>query len=66
LPLVSGLGGNAGSQTAAVIVRGFALGEVELRSGSRALSKELVGSFVTALTDTMGFLFFLGFASLLL
>jgi magnesium transporter len=129
LPLVSGQGGNAGSQTATVIVRGLALGEVELRNGLRALGKELVASFVngaviglgtglvvyvwkadwaiaaaialamvlnfmvaalagvlvplglraikvdpalasaafvTALTDTLGFLFFLGFASVLL
>jgi magnesium transporter len=129
LPLVSGQGGNAGSQTATVIVRGLALGEVELRNGLRALGKELVASFVngaiiglgtglvvylwkadwaiaaaialamvlnfmvaalagvlvplglraikvdpalasaafvTALTDTLGFLFFLGFASMLL
>lgn len=129
LPLVSGEGGNAGSQTATVIVRGLALGEVELHNGLRALTKELVASFVngaiigfgtgtvvylwkgdwaiavalmlamilnfvvaalagvlvplglravqvdpalasaafvTAVTDTLGFLFFLGIASLLL
>jgi magnesium transporter len=129
LPLVSGEGGNAGSQTATVIVRGLALGEVDLGNGLRALGKELVASlvngaviglgtglvvyawkadlaisaalalamvlnflvaalagvlvplglrlmkvdpalasaaFVTALTDTLGFLFFLGIASMLL
>jgi magnesium transporter len=129
LPLVSGEGGNAGSQTATVIVRGLALGEVDLGNGLRALSKELIASlvngaviglgtglvvyawkadlaisaalalamvlnflvaalagvlvplglrlakvdpalasaaFVTALTDTLGFLFFLGIASMLL
>ena len=41
LPLVSGEGGNAGSQTATVIVRGIALGEVSARDGLRALNKEL-------------------------
>ncbi|MEJ2207649.1 MAG: magnesium transporter [Anaerolineae bacterium] len=129
LPLVSGQGGNAGSQTATVIIRGLALGEVDLGNGLRALGKELVASlvngaliglgtglvvyawkadwaisaalalamvlnflvaalagvlvplglrlmkidpalasaaFVTALTDTLGFLFFLGIASMLL
>jgi magnesium transporter len=129
LPLVSGEGGNAGSQTATVIVRGIALGEVDQRNGLRALGKEaaaalingtvigvgtgvaiylwkgewviavaamlamilnflmaaLVGvlvplglkvirvdpalasaAFVTGVTDTLGFLFFLGFAALLL
>jgi len=128
LPLVSGEGGNAGSQTATVIVRGIALGEVTLTDGMRSLLKELrvalvngaliglgtavvayfwkgdwriatgiflamilnflmaaatgvlipIGlkkinvdpalasaAFVTAFTDTFGFLFFLGIVSLL-
>lgn len=129
LPLVSGEGGNAGSQTTTVIVRGLALGEIDTRNGVRALSKELAAAlingaiigigaglaiylwkgelvialavalamvltflmaalagvmvplglklirvdpalasaaFVTAVTDTLGFLFFLGLATLLL
>jgi magnesium transporter len=94
LPLVPGEGGNAGSQTATVIVRGIALGQVDERNGFRALGKELVlnflmaavagvlvplglkainvdpalasAAFVTAITDTMGFLFFLGTATLLI
>jgi len=41
LPLVSGEGGNAGSQTTTVIVRGIAMGEVSNRDGIRALLKEL-------------------------
>ncbi len=129
LPIVSGEGGNAGSQTATVIVRGIALGEVGPRDGMRSLNKELrvalvngiiIGfgtaiavyiwkqdwrismaiflamilnflmaastgvlipfglkkmnvdpalasaAFVTGFTDTFGFLFFLGIASLLM
>jgi magnesium transporter len=129
LPLVSGEGGNAGSQTTTVIVRGLSMGEVDQRNGLRALGKEVgaalingaviglgtgvvaylwkgewiigvavvlamtlnfvVGAlagvlvplglqaikvdpalasaaFVTALTDTLGFLFFLGIATLLM
>jgi magnesium transporter len=129
LPLVSGEGGNAGSQTTTVIVRGLAMGEVDERSGVRALAKELAAAlingaivgvgtglmiylwkgewliaaaamlamvlnflvaalagvlvplglkvikvdpalasaaFVTAVTDTLGFLFFLGIATLLM
>jgi magnesium transporter len=129
LPLVSGQGGNAGSQTTTVIVRGMALGEVDVRNGIRALAKELTAAaingaiiglgtgvaiylwkkepvialaaavamvlnflvaalagvlvplglkvmrvdpalasaaFVTAVTDTLGFLFFLGIATLLM
>jgi len=128
LPLVSGEGGNAGSQTATVVVRGIALGEITPSEGLHALSKEirvalvngaLIGlgtavvahiwkgdwritiaiclamilnflmaattgvliplglkkmkidpalasaAFVTAFTDTFGFLFFLGIVSLL-
>jgi magnesium transporter len=129
LPLVSGEGGNAGSQTTTVIVRGMALGEVDQRNGLRLLLKELAAAlingaivgagtglaiflwkgeatialaaclamvlnflvaalagvlvplglklikvdpalasaaFVTGVTDTLGFLFFLGIATLLL
>lgn len=129
LPLVSGEGGNAGSQTTTIIVRGMALGEIDVRNGMRALAKELAAggingaiigigtglviylwkgepviavaamlamvlnflvaalagvlvplglklaqvdpalasaAFVTAVTDTLGFLFFLGIAALLL
>jgi magnesium transporter len=120
LPLVSGEGGNAGSQTTTVIVRGMALGEVDARNGVRALLKEITAAlingaivglgtgtviavavalamvlnffmaalagvlvpiglkllrvdpalasaaFVTAVTDTLGFLFFLGIATLLM
>lgn len=128
LPLVSGEGGNAGSQTATVVVRGIALGEITTSDGIDALKKEirvalvngaLIGlgtavvahiwkgdwritvaiclamilnflmaaatgvliplglkrmkvdpalasaAFVTAFTDTFGFLFFLGIVSLL-
>jgi len=46
LPLVSGEGGNAGSQTTTIIVRGLALGEVSARDAVRALGKELKVSFV--------------------
>jgi len=129
LPIVSGEGGNAGSQTATIVVRGIALGEILPSEGMRALGKELrvalingalIGlgtalvahlwkgdmritvaiclamllnflmaattgvliplglkklkidpalasaAFVTAFTDTFGFLFFLGIVSLLI
>lgn len=46
LPLVSGEGGNAGSQTTTVIVRGFALGELDERTGIRALRKEFSAAFI--------------------
>jgi magnesium transporter len=46
LPLVSGEGGNAGSQTTTVIVRGMALGEIDERNGLRVLAKELAAAFI--------------------
>jgi magnesium transporter len=46
LPLVSGEGGNAGSQTTTVMVRGMALGEIDQRNGPRVLGKELAAAFV--------------------
>ncbi len=54
LPLVSGEGGNAGSQTTTVIVRGLALGEVNSRDALRALVKELKVSFVNGALIGMG------------
>ena len=46
LPLVSGEGGNAGSQTTTVMVRGMALGEVSGRNGLRVLNREVAVGFI--------------------
>ncbi len=54
LPLVSGEGGNVGSQTATVIVRGIALGEVGMRNGVRVLNKELVVALVNGVLIGLG------------
>lgn len=54
LPLVSGEGGNAGSQTTTIIVRGIALGEVDERNGLRALGKELAAAFINGAVVGMG------------
>jgi magnesium transporter len=44
MPVVAGMGGNAGMQTLAVIVRGIALGELNIGNSRKALFKEgLVG-----------------------
>ena len=44
MPMVAGMGGNAGMQTLAVIVRGIALGELNIGNSRKALFKEgLVG-----------------------
>ncbi|MFC1961389.1 magnesium transporter [Chloroflexota bacterium] len=54
LPLVSGEGGNSGSQTATVIVRALALGEVSPRDGLRILSKELRVALINGLLIGLG------------
>ena len=44
MPIVAGMGGNAGTQTLTVIVRGLALGELSWENGKKALAKEaLIG-----------------------
>ena len=44
MPIVAGMGGNAGTQTLTVFVRALALGEVEWKSGKHAIAKQtLVG-----------------------
>ncbi len=41
MPVIAGQGGNAGTQSVTIVVRGIALGEVELRDARRILSKEI-------------------------
>jgi len=41
MPVVAGLGGNAGSQTLTLIVRGLALGEVTFENSKKALYKQI-------------------------
>ena len=45
MPIVAGMGGNAGTQTLTVFVRGLALGEVEWSSGWTAVWKEMLVGF---------------------
>ncbi len=42
MPVVAGLGGNAGSQTLTLIVRGLALGEVTFENSKKALLKQII------------------------
>ncbi len=41
MPVVAGLGGNAGGQTLTLIVRGMALGEITLENAKRALLRQV-------------------------
>ena len=49
LPLLMGTGGNSGSQSSTLIIRGLALGEVAPKDAPRVLFKELRIAFLTAL-----------------
>jgi magnesium transporter len=42
MPIVAGMGGNAGTQTLTVIVRGIALGELTWSNSRKALTKEVL------------------------
>ena len=42
MPIVAGMGGNAGTQTLTVIVRGIALGELTWTNSRKALTKEVL------------------------
>jgi len=45
MPIVAGMGGNAGTQTLTVFVRGLALGEVDWATGFRPIWKEMLVGF---------------------
>jgi len=45
MPIIAGMGGNAGTQTMAVMVRGLALGELTFRSAWKVILKEIAVGF---------------------
>lgn len=45
MPIVAGMGGNAGTQTLTVFVRALALGEIDWRGGFRPVRKEMLVGF---------------------
>lgn len=49
IPMLTGTGGNAGSQSSTTIIRGMAVGEIELRDFPRVLWKELRVSLLVGL-----------------
>ena len=60
IPLVTGTGGNAGSQTVATIIRAITLGEVRIATLGRAVIREVtVGLFLGLFMGAMGLI--LGF-----
>ena len=57
MPIVAGMGGNAGTQTLTVFVRGLALGEIDWSSGLKPIWKEMLVGFLNGAAN--GFLTFL-------
>ncbi|WP_254864161.1 magnesium transporter [Halovivax gelatinilyticus] len=49
MPVVAGMGGNAGTQAMAVTVRGISLGEVSLSTGKRVVFNEVIAGGVNGL-----------------
>jgi len=51
MPIVAGMGGNAGTQTLAVVVRGLALGEIELKRVKRIIVNEVTAGVINGIID---------------
>lgn len=49
MPIVAGMGGNAATQTITVVVRGIALGELELRHAKRVLLNQVAVGFANGI-----------------
>ncbi|MDO9578646.1 MAG: magnesium transporter [Candidatus Cloacimonadales bacterium] len=49
MPIVAGLGGNSGTQTLTVIVRGIALGELTIHNTAKAIIKEVTVGLINGL-----------------
>jgi magnesium transporter len=61
MPVVAGMGGNAGTQTLTVFVRGLAFGEVDWGTGFRPVMKELAVGFANGLANGLLTLTVVGF-----
>jgi len=51
MPIVAGMGGNAGTQTLAVVVRGLALKEIEFKIGKRVIVNEMLAGAINGLIN---------------
>jgi magnesium transporter len=51
MPIVAGMGGNAATQTLAVLVRGIALKQIELRTAWRTLKNEIAAGAINGLIN---------------
>jgi magnesium transporter len=53
MPIVAGMGGNAATQTLAVLVRGISLGQIDLKTASRTLRNEMGAAFVNGMINAV-------------
>ena len=51
MPVVAGMGGNAGTQTLAVVVRGLALKEIELRTARKVIFNEVIAGGINGVIN---------------
>lgn len=51
MPIVAGMGGNSGTQTLAVLVRGIALGQIDLKTAMPTLKREVIAGFTNGLIN---------------
>lgn len=49
MPMIAGMGGNASTQTLAIMVRGIAVGEVSLKNGGPAITREVLAGLINGL-----------------
>jgi len=61
LPLLIGSGGNAGSQSATLMIRALAVGEVQMKNWLKLLGKELLVSLLLGITMAFGVMLIAGF-----
>ena len=54
LPLLIGSGGNAGSQSATLMIRSLAVGDIHLNDWARLLGRELIVSLLLGITMALG------------
>lgn len=51
MPIVAGMGGNAATQTLAIMVRGIALKQIDLKTAWPTIKRELISGFVNGLLN---------------
>ena len=51
MPIVAGMGGNAATQTLALVVRGISLKQIDLRTAGRTLRNELGAGFINGMIN---------------